>query len=61
MCQWFAPTKLRITFETQGLGSFTPEQINSYVIKDTDGKIIALNLPTKLVLIANHQVKMDSH
>ena len=58
MCQWFAPTKLRITFETQGLGSFTPEDINRYVIRDTDGKVIALDLPTKFVLIANHQVNM---
>ena len=58
MCQWFAPTKLRITFETQGLGSFTPEEINRYVIRDTDGKVIALDLPTKFVLIANHQVNM---
>ena len=58
MCQWFAPTKLRITFETQGLKSFTPEEINRYVIRDTDGKAIALDLPTKFVLIANQQVNM---
>ena len=61
MCQWFAPTKLRITFETQGLGSFTPEQINSYIIRDADGKVIALDLPTKFILIANHQVNMRLH
>jgi hypothetical protein len=58
MCQWFAPTKLRITFETQGLGRFTPEEINRYVIRDAGGKVIALDLPTKFVLIANHQVNM---
>jgi len=59
MCQWFAPTKFRITFETQGLGSFTPEDINRYVIRDTHGEVIALDLPTKFVLIANHQIYAD--
>lgn len=56
MCQWFAPTKLVVTFETQGMGRFTPEEIDLYLIKDNDGNPVALNLPTKFVLIANHQV-----
>ena len=56
MSQWFAPTKLVVTFETQGMGRFTPEEIDLFLIKDTDGNPVALDLPTKFVLIANHQV-----
>ena len=56
MCQWFAPTKLVITFETKGEGRFTPEEIQSYSIKNNHGDIVALNFPSKFVLIANHQV-----
>jgi len=56
MSQWFAPTKLVVTFETQGMGRFSPEEIDLFLIKDTGGKPIALNLPTKFVLTANHQV-----
>ena len=56
MCQWFAPTKLVVTFETQGMGRFTPEEIDLCLLKDSHGNPVALNLPTKFVLIANHQV-----
>ena len=56
MCQWFAPTKLKVTFETEGMGAFTPEEIKRYIVRDKNGKPIALDLPTKFVLIANHQV-----
>lgn len=56
MCQWFAPTKLLVTFETEGMGAFTQEELDRYTIKDQNGNIIALDLPTKFVLIANHQV-----
>ena len=56
MCQWFAPTKLLITFETKGEGRFTPEEIQCYSIKNKHGDIVALNFPSKFVLIANHQV-----
>ncbi|KAF4622983.1 hypothetical protein D9613_001976 [Agrocybe pediades] len=59
MCQWFAPTKLHITFETQGMGAFTEEEIDRYIVKDGSGKPIGLELPTKFVLIANHQVYAD--
>ncbi|KIM48017.1 hypothetical protein M413DRAFT_218056 [Hebeloma cylindrosporum] len=59
MSQWFAPTKLVVTFETQGMGRFTPEEIDLCLIKDSDGKPVALNLPTKFVLIANHQIYAD--
>lgn len=56
MCSWFAPTNLVITFETKGLGKFTPEELERLVENDSEGNI-HLNLPTKSVLIANHQVK----
>ncbi|KAJ7597240.1 acyltransferase-domain-containing protein [Mycena floridula] len=59
MCQWFAPTAFKVTFETEGQGAFTEEEIESCVVRDTSGKIIYLDLPTKFVLIANHQVYAD--
>ncbi|KAJ7706461.1 acyltransferase-domain-containing protein [Mycena rosella] len=59
MCQWFAPTKLVITFERAGKGSFTPEQIERIVIKDKNDQVVSLDLPTKFILIANHQVYAD--
>ncbi|TFK40968.1 acyltransferase-domain-containing protein [Crucibulum laeve] len=59
MCQWFAPTKLAISFETEGKGSFTQEEIDQVVIKNKEGEVIALDLPTKFVLIANHQIYAD--
>ena len=56
MCQVFAPTKLRITFETEGIGAFTAEQIEEIVVRDQSGKVSELRLPPKMVIIANHQV-----
>ncbi|KAJ7102195.1 acyltransferase-domain-containing protein [Mycena belliarum] len=59
MCQWFAPTSLVISFEREGKGRFTPEQIERIVRKDQDGRVVSLDLPSKFVLIANHQVYAD--
>ncbi|KXN89840.1 hypothetical protein AN958_04844 [Leucoagaricus sp. SymC.cos] len=59
MCQWFAPTKLRITFETQGSGKFSKEEIERVAVKNAEGEVVGLNLPTKFVLTANHQVYVD--
>jgi 1-acyl-sn-glycerol-3-phosphate acyltransferase len=59
MCQWFSPTKFLVTFETTGMGAFTPEEIDRYVIKDAEGNHVGLDLPTRFVLIANHQVYAD--
>ncbi|KAF8912857.1 hypothetical protein CPB84DRAFT_472397 [Gymnopilus junonius] len=59
MSQWFAPTKLLVTFETEGMGRFTQEDIDRFIIKDNNGNNIRLNLPTKFVLVANHQVYAD--
>ena len=57
MNQWFAPTQLSITFEREGQGRFSEEQIEQIVIRNMEGKVVALKLPTKSVLIANHQVR----
>jgi len=59
MNQWFAPTKVSITFETQGQGKFTEEEIRNVVERDVSGKVIALRLPSKCVIISNHQVYSD--
>lgn len=56
MCQCFAPTKLVVTFEKDGLGKFSPEELENMVSRDKNGNVY-LNLPTKSVLIANHQVR----
>ncbi|KAF7310681.1 Lysocardiolipin acyltransferase [Mycena chlorophos] len=59
MCQWFAPTKLRITFETEGKGKLSTEQIERIAVKDERGNVVSLNLPTKFVYISNHQIYLD--
>ncbi|KAK0456264.1 acyltransferase-domain-containing protein [Armillaria borealis] len=59
ICQWFAPTKLIVSFETTGQGSFTPEDIDRIIVKDKKGDVVSLNLPTKFVMIANHQIYLD--
>ncbi|KAJ6574835.1 acyltransferase-domain-containing protein [Mycena capillaripes] len=59
MSQWFAPTKLVISFEQKGKGSFTAEEIERIVVKNKDGQVVSLDLPTKFILIANHQVYAD--
>ncbi|KAI5991617.1 acyltransferase-domain-containing protein [Pisolithus albus] len=59
MNEWFAPTSLSITFETQDKGKFTLEEIQQIVQRDATGKVVALNLPPKLVIISNHQVYCD--
>ncbi|RDB29090.1 putative acyltransferase CST26 [Hypsizygus marmoreus] len=59
MCQWFAPTTLRVTFETEGKGRFTQEEIERVVVRDEAGEVTSLNLPTKFVLISNHQIYAD--
>ena len=56
MCSWFAPTSFAITFETEGLGKFSPEEVEKLVERDSRGNV-SLNLPAQSVLIANHQVK----
>ena len=55
--QWFAPTELVISFETEGQGKFTQAEIDKLVVRDASGRVVALDLPRKTVLIANHQVR----
>ncbi|RPD63108.1 hypothetical protein L227DRAFT_572947 [Lentinus tigrinus ALCF2SS1-6] len=57
--QWFAPTEFVISFETEGQGKFTPEELETLVERDKSGKVVSLNLPQKTVLIANHQIYAD--
>ncbi|KAL6304272.1 acyltransferase-domain-containing protein [Sparassis latifolia] len=59
MSQWFAPTKLVISFETEGLGKFAYEELQEMVVRDNGGRVVGLNLPQKAVLIANHQIYAD--
>ena len=56
MCQWFAPTQISLTFEREGLGKFSDEDIAAIVERDSAGNVVALKLPDRTVLIANHQV-----
>jgi hypothetical protein len=56
MNQLFAPTRLSITFERVGPGKFTQEEIRHIVERDASGRVVALRLPSKTVVITNHQV-----
>ena len=57
MCQWFAPSRLVITFEHDGPGAFSIDEIRDMTTRDGDGRVLSLHLPEKSVLIANHQVR----
>lgn len=50
MSQWFAPTKLVITYE----GS---EPVEDVLERDADGNVTRIHLPEKLIIMANHQVR----
>lgn len=58
MCQLAAPTKLVVTFETEGAGAFVAEELEDIVVRDKHGHVVALRLPQKSVIISNHQVLM---
>jgi Acyltransferase len=58
MSQWFAPTRLIVTFEKSGQGRFSQEDIERIVVRDKTGSVVGLDLPEKSVLIANHQVRV---
>lgn len=57
MCQWFAPTKMHITFEREGPGAFTDEELETMLTLDSRGRVSSLNLPKRAVLISNHQAR----
>lgn len=57
-CQLFAPTTLRVTFETEGTGAFSEKEAEQLVRRDAYGNVVELVLPKKLVIIANHQVRL---
>lgn len=57
----FAPTALRITFETEGIGKFSPEEIEQCTLRDKKtGNVVGFDLPKKMVIVANHQVRVLS-
>lgn len=56
MSQWFAPSRLVITFEHDGPGAFSINEIRDMTTRGGDGRVLGLHLPKKSVLIANHQV-----
>ena len=56
MCQLFAPTSIRLTFETEGKGKWSQDMIEQVAERDESGNIVSLKLPDKVVLTANHQV-----
>lgn len=56
MSQWFAPTRLVVSFEREGSGRFTDEEVDELVEQDKTGRVVALHLPQRAVVIANHQV-----
>lgn len=55
LSQLFAPTSFRVTFESEGPGAFTNEQVEEMVVRDANGRVTELRLPNKLVIVANHQ------
>ncbi|KAH9178884.1 acyltransferase-domain-containing protein [Lactarius sanguifluus] len=59
MSQCFAPTRLVITFEHNGPGAFSQDEIDDVAIRGSDGRVLALKLPQKSILVANHQVYAD--
>ena len=48
---------MHITFEREGPGAFTDEELDTMLTRDARGKISGLNLPKRAVLISNHQVR----
>ncbi|KAH8110656.1 acyltransferase-domain-containing protein [Phellopilus nigrolimitatus] len=58
-CQLFAPTALRVTFATDGIGAFGPDDLAHIVERDAAGRVSALRLPKKMVIVANHQIYAD--
>ncbi|KAF9068013.1 acyltransferase-domain-containing protein [Rhodocollybia butyracea] len=59
MSQWFSPTTLKITFEAEGKGAVPQDVVDNIVVKDKHGQVVGLDLPTRFVYIANHQVYAD--
>jgi hypothetical protein len=57
MSQWFAPTKIVLTFETVGKGRISESELEKIVVRDPDGSVVSLRLPNKSVFISNHQVR----
>ncbi|EKM60925.1 uncharacterized protein PHACADRAFT_247149 [Phanerochaete carnosa HHB-10118-sp] len=57
--QLFAPASLVVSFERNGPGAFSREELDRLVVRDGSGRVTALQLPPKAVWIANHQMYAD--
>jgi hypothetical protein len=51
--QLFAPTSFVITYDG-------PDDVESVLERDAAGQVVRINLPQKLVIVANHQVRTRS-
>ena len=40
------------------MGGLTDQEIESMLVKDDSGRVVGLQFPNKLVIIANHQVRL---
>ncbi|KAI0932394.1 hypothetical protein AcW1_000467 [Taiwanofungus camphoratus] len=50
---------LLVSFEREGSGRFTDEEVDELVEQDKTGRVVALHLPQRAVVIANHQIYAD--
>ena len=56
LCQVFAPTSLSLTFETEGPGALTTDEIEKIVVRNAAGEVTELRMSNRMVIMANHQV-----
>ena len=47
LSQWAAPTKLVIPLEAKRQGKSTEVKVEALIVRDTSGKVVALDLPRK--------------
>ena len=57
MTQFFAPTSIRLTYDSSSLGR---DDLPDWIVRDPKtGRVKSLNWPKKLVIISNHQMYAD--
>lgn len=52
--QWFSPTEITLSFEGDNI------DLEKVLVRDTNGRLVGLNFPSKLVVMGNHQVRLSS-
>jgi len=50
---------LIVSFEREGRGRFTDDELEKIVVRNRTGRVVELRLPRKAVLIPNHQIYAD--